>query len=284
MDSPDPILLVSSVLMGVAVFLAVRWGAPLWDALAQRQLADLTPRMQQLSLDTRRLPALLRWWGLSMAATFLVCLLVLHIPLIGAVAVYVIYIMPRTILEMWIGRRRALLRDQMVGASVLLANATRAGLSLAQGLEAVGNESPEPLASEFRRLVREYQRGRPLGEALRDAKSRLNLDGFTLLVNAVLSSLERGGKVTEALERISRSLQENQRLERKLDADTASGRKVVVLLTVFPFGFLIVFYLLAPETVGLLFTTLLGEIVVVIIAVLVFASVKWAQRILTVDI
>lgn len=280
----NPLLLASSVLMGVAVFLMARWGGPIWDAVARRQVADLTPRMQQLSLDTGRLRIWQRWWGLTMAVTFLLCLLVLKIPLIGAMAIYVIYILPRVVLEIMIARRRSLLRDQMVGASILLSNATRAGLSLAQGLEAVGKENPEPLASEFRRLVREYQRGRPLGEALRDAKVRLNLDGFTLLVNAVLTCLERGGRVTDALERLSRSLQENQRLERKIDADTASGRLVVIILGVFPFGFLLVFYLMSPDIVGLLFSSIVGQIVVVIIGVMVYASIKWAQRILAIDV
>jgi tight adherence protein B len=280
----NPLLLAASVLMGVAVFLLAIWGGPVWDVIAKRQIADLAPRMRELSLDTAQLPRLQRWWGLSMAATLFVCILVLHIPLIGIMAVYVIYILPRVLLEIWIARRRALLRDQMVGASILLANATRAGLALAQGLETVANESPEPLASEFRRLVHEYQRGRPLSEALRDAKVRLNLDGFTLLVNAVLTCLERGGKVTEALERISRSLQENQRLERKIEADTASGRLVVIMLGIFPFGFMLLFYFLAPDAVGLLFTTIIGQILVVLIAVMVYVSVKWAKKILTIDI
>ena len=52
----------------------------------------------------------------------------------------------------------------MVAATIALANTSRAGLSLAQGLETVGNETPEPLASEIRRIVREYKHGRPLAE------------------------------------------------------------------------------------------------------------------------
>ena len=78
----------------------------------------------------------------------------------------------------------------------------RAGLSLAQGLETVGKETSEPLAAEIRRVVREYKHGRPLAEALRAAKDRLNIDSFTLFASAVLVSLERGGRITDALERI----------------------------------------------------------------------------------
>ena len=93
--------------------------------------------------------------------------------------------------------------------------------------------------------------------------------------------MERGGRITEALERISRSLQENQRLERKLEADTESGRKVVVMLAAFPAVFLGLFYFLNPEGTALLFTTILGQVVLVFVIVMVYAAVRWANRILT---
>mgnify|MGYP007026956784 CR=1 FL=1 len=40
--------------------------------------------------------------------------------------------------------------------------AARAGLSLAQGIENVAQETPEPLATELHRIVRDYRGGRPL--------------------------------------------------------------------------------------------------------------------------
>jgi tight adherence protein B len=200
------------------------------------------------------------------------------------VAVFLIWIAPRQLIQMAIGRRRSTLRDQMVTACVTLANTTRAGLALAQGLEAISAEAAEPLATELRRLVRDYQRGRPLAESIRDTKERLNIDSFTLFANAILTCLERGGRVTEALERISASLQENQRLERKLEADTASGRRVVLILALFPVAFLMMFYLMDPDTTSLLFSTLVGQIILVVIAGLVYASVAWARYILGIDI
>lgn len=281
--TPEEVTLVSSVLIALAVFLAGLWIGPLWDSVAKKQIADLTPILHVLNMDTTRLPGYMRWWGTAMVAVFFFFAILLGAPLLAPFFVFLVYVTPRFVLEGRIARRRSLLRDQMVGASVTLANAARAGLSLAQGLESLSKEAPEPIATEFRRLVREYQRGRPLAEAIRDAKERLNLDGFTLFASAVLTCLERGGKITEALERISRSLQENQRLERKLEADTASGRRVVLLLGAFPIVFLLGFYALDPAQGGLLLHTILGQIVLLVIGVLVYASVRWARRILALD-
>jgi tight adherence protein B len=203
---------------------------------------------------------------------------------VAFIAVYLVYVAPRIYLQQEIARRTMLLRDQLVGTVTALANATRAGLSLAQGIANVAAETPEPLANELNRISRDYRGGRPLSASLVDARTRLKLDSFTLFASALLVSLERGGRITEALERIGKSLQENQRLERKLEADTQSGKKVVVILAIFPFAFLVMFYFLNPEGTSLLFTTVLGQIVLLVVIVLVYFAVRWAQSILDVDI
>ncbi len=117
-----------------------------------------------------------------------------------------------------------------------------------------------------------------------DGRDRLKLDSFSLFAAALLVSIERGGQITDVLERIDRSLQENQRLERKLQADTESGRQVVFILSIFPFVFLGMFYFLNPDGTFLLFNTLPGQLVLLAIMTLVYVSVRWANRILTVNI
>jgi tight adherence protein B len=169
-------------------------------------------------------------------------------------------------------------------ATVALANTSRAGLSLAQGLETVGQETPEPLASELRRIVREYRHGRPLAEAIRAAKERLRIDSFTLFASAILVSLERGGRITDALERISHSLQETQRIERKLEVDTASGKKVVYILTGFPLFFLALSYVMNPAGTATVFQSLLGQVVLLVVIALSYVSFRWSQKILAIEV
>jgi tight adherence protein B len=273
----------SCAFLFAAVFLFAWWNVTLWDRFAEWLVADFTGQMRSVSMDTSNLPLYLRWWGFAMVGTFIVSLL-LGIPLIGLAVVFLIYIAPRYALEYIIARRRSLLRDQMVGASMAMANAARAGLALAQALETISTETPQPLAAEFRHITQDYGRGRPLPDALRDAKDRLVLDGFTLFTSAILTCLDRGGRITDALERISKSLQENQRLERKLEADTATGRKVVILLTVFPVVFLLGFYLMDPSATGILFSTVLGQLVVVAVLALAYGAAHWARKILTIEL
>jgi len=281
---PLLLLLASSAAMAGAVFYLTQLIEPLWDQVTARYVRDLEPMLEALSLNPTNLPQLMRFWGVTMAGSFLFIALALDMWPVAFIAVYLVYVAPRIYLNLEIARRTMLLRDQLVGTVTALANATRAGLSLAQGIDNVAAETPEPLATELNRISRDYRGGRPLAASLVDARARLKLDSFTLFASALLVSLERGGRITDALERISKSLQENQRLERKLEADTQSGKKVVVILAIFPFAFLVMFYFLNPEGTTLLFTTVLGQIVLLVVIVLVYFAVRWAQRILDVDI
>jgi tight adherence protein B len=240
--------------------------------------------LESLSLDQKHIQFLMRWWGVSLVVSFVVLTFVLGMFPIAIAVLLLLLFTPRWLLRLMISRRQTLLRDQLVGGTASLANACRAGLSLAQGLETVSAEVPQPLSSEMQRIVSEYQHGRSLAEAIRTTKERLQLDSFTLFASAVCVSLQRGGRITESLERIGRTLQENQRVERKLEAETASGRKVVLLLAVFPFVFLAGFYVMHPEGTALVFQSLIGQFVLLVVIGLVVASVWWSNRILSIEL
>ncbi len=277
-------ILISSTLVFAAVFLAVRSGGDVWDQVTSRYVADITPKLDSLSLDRSHLPKYLRIWGISLVAAFVFVAFILRMPPVAIAAVYLVYVAPRIILDIMIRRRRALLRDQMVAATIALANTARAGLSLAQGIETVSKETPEPLATELRRIVHEYRHGRPLSESLRSTKERLKIESFTLFSAAILVCLERGGRITEALERISHSLQELQRIERKLEVDTASGTKVVYILTAFPLFFLGLSYIANPSGTDTLLHSLLGQVILLFVIALTYVSFRWSQRILAIEV
>ncbi|MCC9608581.1 type II secretion system F family protein [Blastopirellula sp. JC732] len=275
---------ISTVLVFVAAFLCATSLKSVWDGITSRYIADLEKSLDSLSIDRSHIPTILRWWGISLIAVIVILGILMRMPPLALGAAYLVFVSPRLILEMLIERRKTKLRDQMVGATVAIANGCRAGLSLAQALEEAAREIPEPLAFEFRRITNEYNCGRPLAEAIQSAKERLNLDSFTLFAMSLLVTIERGGKLTESLERISQSLQESQRLERKLAAETASGRNVVMLLTAFPFLFLGFVFITKPQDTMLVFQSLVGQIIMLVVMILVYVSVRWSNSILKLEL
>ena len=248
----------SSALVCIAVFLALHSWQSVWDRIAQRYVADLMPTIQAMQIDESRIPKFLRIWGGCM---LLAGSLLFIAPPLAVPGIYFVYIAPRLYLKRLIAHRRSLIRDQLVGATEALANTSRAGLSLAQGLEAVARDTPQPLSGELRGIVRDFEGGLPLQQSIDQTKSRLEHDSFTLFASTMLTSLERGGRITDALERISKSLLENQRLERKMETETASGRRVLLILAVFPLLFLLLFLVVFPAGTVMLLTSLIGQIV-----------------------
>ncbi len=275
---------LSSLTTFAAVFAAVRLWSPYWDVLAAKQMGQLSEQFDRLALDRAKFQLFLRLWGISLVAVFVVFAFVLNMPPIAIALTLLTYVAPRHILDFLIRRRTKILRDQLAAASVGVGNAVKAGLSLAQGIETVCNETPQPLATEFERIVFEFNRGRPLKEALEQVRQRLQLEAFTLFALAIEVAIDRGGRLNEALDRISTSLQENQRLERKLEAETSSGRQAVAILTCFPIVFILMFYFLDRDSISLLFSTLYGQFLLVAVMGLTYAGSRWASRIMNVEL
>jgi tight adherence protein B len=275
---------LSSLSLLLAVVLGVYWLWPYWDEFTNKRIGKLAQDLIDLGFEDTKIMRYHRLWGVALIGGFLFFWLVLEMPALGVVLVFLMFLSPGFMVRRRLQERKSVLRDQMSMACTALANTTRAGLALAQGFESISKEIPEPLAAEFRRMVGEFHRGRPFPDVIRDTQARLQLESFTLFASSVLVCLDRGGRITESLDRISKSLQETQRLKRKLEADTASGRKVVTILGAFPFLFLFGFYLLDPESTDLILRTIPGQMVLLVVGLLDFLSIIWAQRILKIDV
>lgn len=275
--------LVPSLLVCATVIMTALWLGPAWDVIAQRHIKDILPRLNALGMDEDSVSAWMRWWGIAMFGTFMLFGVIFQMIPVGLGLVFVIFVSPRFILDWLIEVRRTKLRDQLVRASMGVANSCRAGLSLAQAFEKVAAETPYPLSNELIRIVRYYRGGSRIQDALREVQKRLDLESFTVFASSVIVSLEQGGNIAAALEDISKGLQEMQRLEMKLESDTASGRLLAIILSSFPVCFLILFSILDPASMNLLYGTLIGNLVLVLVGAIVFISFKWCMAILDVD-
>ena len=275
---------LSSVAVFAAVFLAARLWGPYWDTLSERQMGRLNEQFERLALDRSKYHVFLRVWGVALVLVGVVFGVLLNMVPVAVMLLFLTYVAPRHILEYLIRRRTKLLRDQLVAATVGVGNAVKAGLSLPQGIEAICNETPQPLAGELNRIVFDFNRGRPLKAALEKVRHRLDLESFTLFALALEAAIDRGGRLDEALDRISHSLQENQRLERKLETETASGKQTVLILGSFPAIFLISFYLLDPHSTSLLFTMFSGQVVLAVVIALTYAGSRWASSMMRIEL
>jgi tight adherence protein B len=276
--------ILTSVLLFVAVSLFCLSVKESWDALSTRFTADQLRQAEALAMDSAVVIRYLRLWGAALLMTIVLVGFIGQMWLLALSLVGILLLVPRWIFHWSIVHRRQLLRDQMVGCCIAMSNSARAGQSLMEGMKTICQEIPKPLSLELQRIVAEYEHGRTLQNALQEAKVRLNLDSFTIFASTVITSLQQGGRITVALEKISRSLEENQRIERKLAAQTASGWRVVMILTAFPFLFLAAFTFLYPEGTLLMFHSIIGQFLLMVILGLIVLSVYWSRKILSIDL
>jgi tight adherence protein B len=265
----------------VAVAVVRMWSV--WDWIARRRLGELAARFRRLSLSEEKLKLWLRIWGITLVASVYILWAVAHMPPLAIFSGFVVYVAPRYIVDFLVRRRARRLRDQLVGSAIALANAVKAGLAIAQGLETVAAETPQPLKAELDRLVFEYQHGRPLREAIEAMRTRLQLEEFTLFALAIEVSLERGGRLNEALDRICNSLREIQRLERRLTTATAAGQRALLMLAMGPIAFVLGLSLIDHEYYTTVFYTLAGQVLLSLTCVLVYLGGRWGWKMIHFD-
>jgi tight adherence protein B len=129
-------------------------------------------------------------------------------------------------------------------------------------------------------VARHIAQGSSTREALAALRERVGVDTVVLMTVALRVADEQGGRLGLVLDRIAHTADELNRIHRKRDADTASGRLMVTLMAVFPAAFLGLVYALDPAMVATAFGTLVGQLVLATAAAIVYASVRWASRIL----
>lgn len=274
---------LSSLLVAIAVSGMALSLEPAWQTLSRKIVADLDEQRKRLNMSEATLKNIMRIWGLSLIGVFVLFVFVLfHIPMLVA-AGFVVYRAPRLIMELLIHRRRSLIRDQMVNATTAMINACRSGMALNQAMADVAGSAPEPIRTEFAQIVSDYEHGRPLPESIKAVRDRLDVEGFTLFSTAILVAIDRGGRLTEALERIGVSLRENQRLERKLEADTASGRMTLNIISFAPIGFLGMFLLMDYEGAKMFLFEPLGQVVVGVVFIMNYIALRMGQKILDIN-
>jgi len=245
---------------------------------------DLTEKLRRLRVSTGQLRRYLVLWLSGIAVTFLVFWLVLDNFIFGVLISVFLLSGPWYLLRRMAQRHRQRIEDQLADAMVTMANAVKAGLSLAQAMEILAAQCPKPINAEFYQIVAEYKLGKPLERTLREAKERLQSENFALFAAALLASHESGGRLNETIERIAQSVLELQRLERKVMSETAQARKSAVYMAMVPFVILVVYFFVDPDNTTLLFKERVGQMLLALAVVLNVVAYFWARAILNPDI
>lgn len=276
------ILISGTVFTATFMFIYYGWGtlASIWQRQVQRYERVLVHELMiEINPGTAVGLALACILGCGLAAGLLTASLIWAVLAAGA-AVFV----PHVIIRHLERKRLERLDVQLIDGIVTLASGVRAGLTMVQAIELLVRNTTGPIHQEFAQLLREYQMGLDLNQAMRNVAKRVNSPHYRLLFSAIEMHRQRGGDSAESLDRIAASIRELQRLEGKLDALTSHGRYQANLMAAMLLGVLFMYFLIEPQSVMLMFVEPLGRVFMMIAAAMIALAFFWIRRIMAVDL
>jgi tight adherence protein B len=140
-------------------------------------------------------------------------------------------------------------------------------MSLLQSVREAADRLPPPMAQELGVALERIDAGATLDAALRELDRHLDLPGLHLVLRAILIAENRGGRLPELLTKIGRSLQETERVEERIATETSGVKLASKLMAAMPLLICFLLYLASPDHVTMLFTTLIGNLILVLAAV-----------------
>ncbi len=151
---------------------------------------------------------------------------------------------------------------QLADCLTLISNSLRAGFSFLQTVELISKEMKPPVSTEFARVLRETNLGKPMEQALTEMDQRVGSPDFSLIVTAVLIQQQVGGNLADIIDVIRDTILERIRIRREIHTLTAQGRASGVVLALLPVAMGLFMYITSPEYMRPLLTTRLGQMII----------------------
>jgi tight adherence protein B len=155
-------------------------------------------------------------------------------PVLGVVAAVVGFFAPRIYVNRRQSTRLHRFEEQLPDTLGLWVNGLRSGYAVLQAMEAIGRESPEPTATEFRRVVQEVQLGISMEDALQHMLQRVVSEDLDLVITAVNVQREVGGNLAEILDVIAHTIRERIKLKGEIRVLTSQGRYTGWFISLLP--------------------------------------------------
>ena len=202
--------------------------------------------------------------------TFVVCLFVATIPL-------TIVLRART-------KRFKQFEIQLPEVADLISRSLRAGHAFSSAIQMVGDEMPDPVATEFRITFDEINYGMGMNDALQNLAIRVPLTDLRYFVIAVLIQRESGGNLAEILGNISKIIRDRLNLYAQIRVLSAEGKMSAWVLGLLPFAVGLVISIINPEYMNTLFTDPVGLKMVSFAAVMVVIGIIWMRNIIRIRV
>ncbi|MFK8035891.1 MAG: type II secretion system F family protein [Hyphomicrobiales bacterium] len=149
-----------------------------------------------------------------------------------------------------------------------VANEMSSGRSLEKALEEVTESAPKPADIELGALQRKVA-SMGMERALEETAQKLQIPSFSLAASVLNVGSKQGGNLINALKRLSTTLVEIERMNRKIRTASESGRRMMMIMSFFSLLFPFFWYTSGPVKFEVVLSNPLGQ------AILLGAFLIW---------
>lgn len=155
-------------------------------------------------------------------------------------------------------RRVTRFQTQFPDSLDMVTRSIRAGNALSGAIQLVGQEMPDPVGQEFRRVDTEIILGMEPGEALFRLQARVPTEDVRFFCTAIRIQRGSGGNLAEILERLAEVIRERFKILSYARVLSAQHRWSAILVGLSPLIFAVIFQMLHPGFFDPLFSDPLG--------------------------
>jgi tight adherence protein B len=169
--------------------------------------------------------------------------------------------LPRWFVSFRRSRRVKAFLNEFPNALDIIVRAVKSGLPLNDAVRLIANESPEPVKTEFRRIVDSQQMGLSIPDATMRMSETMPCTEASFFGIVIQIQSQAGGNLSEALGNLSRVLRDRKKMKAKVQALSMEAKASAVIIGALPFVVALLVYLSSPQYIMPLFVTSAGHII-----------------------
>jgi tight adherence protein B len=227
----------------------------------QKQTLTMRRRLDQAGLANFSVSM---FWMLSagLGLTVGVVLFVLHqgLLIIAFAAFAMGFGLPRWVLGFIKKRREKKFTGEFANAIDVIVRSVRSGLPTNEALRIVARESPDPVGSEFSKLVEGMKVGVTLEQGCKRMYESMPTPEVSFFGIVMTIQQKSGGNLSEALSNLAGVLRDRKRLAAKIKAMSSEAKASAGIIGSLPPVVMGIVYLTTPAYISLLFTERTGNL------------------------
>lgn len=184
-----------------------------------------------------------------------------HNPLAAAGVAFVAGLgLPRWIVGVLCKGRHKKFTEEFPNSIDVIVRGIKSGLPVHDCLKVIAQESPQPLAGEFQRLVEGIGVGQDLSTALDKMYTRMPTSEVRFFSIVMAIQQKTGGNLAEALGNLSTVLRARKLMREKIKALSGEAVASAFIIGALPPGLLAIVMVVAPSYMGVMFTDPRGHL------------------------